>query len=122
MRRVYPLFFVFALFLMQPARASHIMGGEITWECISSGPNAGKYVIHLVLYRDCNGTTLNGSTEPIRIVNYGPDTTLTMTLVESMDVSPTCDDTISFRQENCGAGPPFSYGGGTGPGAVQRNR
>ena len=26
------------------ANATHLMGGEITWECIKTGPDAGKYI------------------------------------------------------------------------------
>ena len=40
----------------QSLYASHIKGGEITWDCIKAGqPNAGKYIFYLRLYRDCKG-------------------------------------------------------------------
>jgi len=32
------------------SRASHVMGGDITWTC-----SGGDYVFQLVFYRDCNG-------------------------------------------------------------------
>jgi len=38
-----------------PLLASHLMGGEITWECIKTGPNAGRFQFRVKLYRDCNG-------------------------------------------------------------------
>ena len=34
-------------------RASHLMGGEITWTCQGNG----QFVFHMKLYRDCNGAT-----------------------------------------------------------------
>jgi len=45
-----------ALFLLTSINlsASHLLGGEITWECKSNG----KYQFTLVLFRDCGGTTL----------------------------------------------------------------
>ena len=33
-----------SVFQMQ---ATHLMGGEITWECIKVGPDAGKYIFKL---------------------------------------------------------------------------
>lgn len=38
-----------------PAKSSHLLGGEITWECIKSGINAGKFIFKVKLFRDCNG-------------------------------------------------------------------
>jgi gliding motility-associated-like protein len=39
------------------------MGGEVTWVCKKSGPNAGRFKFTVKLYRDCNGipapTTVN---------------------------------------------------------------
>ena len=46
---------VLSFFQMQ---ATHLMGGEITWECIKVGPDAGKYIFKLKLYRDCDGVSL----------------------------------------------------------------
>ena len=33
------------------------MGGEITWECIKTGPNTGYYIFTKI-YRDCQGVPL----------------------------------------------------------------
>lgn len=41
--------------LQFPAQATHLLGGEITWECIRTGTNSGKYIFTVKLYRDCNG-------------------------------------------------------------------
>ncbi len=38
------------------AKASHYMGGEITWKCIPTGqPNAGKFIFTMKVYRECGG-------------------------------------------------------------------
>ena len=57
-RRVILLVVIF--FTSFTAHATHIMGGEITWECIKdpSSPDVGKYIFRMKLYRDCDGTTL----------------------------------------------------------------
>jgi len=40
-----------SLFLfVSPSKASHILGGEITWECDS----IGRYIFKMTVYRDCN--------------------------------------------------------------------
>ena len=36
-----------------PVKASHLLGGEITWECVTSGTNTGKLIFTLKLYRAC---------------------------------------------------------------------
>ncbi len=50
------LFTLFALFILlssvNPARASHLISGELYYEYLGSD----NYLIHLTLYRDCNGT------------------------------------------------------------------
>src|SRR4051812_8394323 len=36
--------------------ASHMMGGEITWQCLGpSSSDSGKYIFTVKFYRDCNG-------------------------------------------------------------------
>lgn len=104
---------------VQQANASHIMGGEITWECLPSG----QYVIHMKIYRDCNGIALSG-TETVTIRNYptvGNSTTVSMPMISSTDVSPDCSPWPGATQLSCGAGPPFAGSGGNGDGAVQEN-
>ena len=37
------------------------MGGEVTWVCKKSGPNAGRFKFTVKLYRDCNGIPAPGA-------------------------------------------------------------
>ncbi|MDX5427538.1 MAG: hypothetical protein LPK79_05475, partial [Bacteroidota bacterium] len=39
------------------SQASHLLGGEITWECL---PN-GQFRFYLTLFRDCSGINLGTS-------------------------------------------------------------
>lgn len=55
--------------------ASHYMGGEITWECLSNG----RFKFTMKLYRECNGVTYN-ATETINVANYPGLTSITMNL------------------------------------------
>ena len=52
------LLFIISLIFSFNTNASHLMGGEITWECIKSGPNTGYYIFNVKIYRDCQGVPL----------------------------------------------------------------
>ena len=43
------------LFFGNDLSASHLMGGEITWECAKTGANAGKVKFRVIIYRECGG-------------------------------------------------------------------
>ncbi len=69
------------------ARASHLLGGEIVWDCIETGANKGKYIFTLVLYKECaSGTAGLGTTQNI----VGPNGNISCSLVSQTDISPSC--------------------------------
>src|SRR6218665_333361 len=86
------LTFLFAL-LFTKANASHLMGGEITWDCLGGG----QYVFTMKLYRDCNGAAVS-SVVALNVYNYPGLTSIPLNLVSQLDISPTCN----------GAGPAIS--------------
>jgi hypothetical protein len=55
------LFSSFALLLAFSSVASQLLGGEITWECNANG----TFTFQVVLFRDCSGAPLTGSTVDI---------------------------------------------------------
>ncbi|MBL0315575.1 MAG: hypothetical protein IPP69_07235 [Flavobacteriales bacterium] len=58
--RLIRLFSLLALLLSFSAvRANHVLGGNITWECVG----AGQYEITFTLYKDCYGTPSDPATE-----------------------------------------------------------
>ncbi len=80
------------------AKATHIMGGEITWECIKDGGlNDGMYVFTMKVYRDCDGTSLSTWAQTIEVWDGGtaPFTTITVDFISNTDISPNCDVTNS---------------------------
>ena len=78
-----------SVFQMQ---ATHLMGGEITWDCIKVGPDAGKYIFKLKLYRDCDGITLSTAAQTLEMWGAGaPFTTITLDFDTVIDISPLCD-------------------------------
>ena len=38
------------------------MGGEITWTCIKGGPDVGKYIFKMIVYKDCSGSGIFSTT------------------------------------------------------------
>lgn len=94
------------------SKASHVMGGEITWEC-----QGGNYVFTLVFFRDCNGAEVNTVSENIRVWNHPTLTSISLPFVSRTDISPTCNPvTGSPPQLDCGVG----ANNGNGVGAIEK--
>lgn len=91
MRLISPIakFFLFplaALFVFAEARASHQMGGEITWTCNGTG----AFVFQMKLYRDCNGVSFNNTLD-LNVDNHPVIGIIPMFLVQQTDISPVCN-------------------------------
>ena len=99
--------------------ATHLMGGEITWECIKSGPNTGFYVFQVKVYRDCQGIPIDTNMN-LDVHNVVGLTSIPLSWVSGTDISPSCD-TIN------GPNSQFSCNGlnngmaGSGNGAVEEH-
>ena len=92
-----------SVFQMQ---ATHLMGGEITWECIKVGPDAGKYIFKLKLYRDCDGTSLSTFAQTIYVWDHPTVTSMSLDFISNTDISPDCDVTNSGNaQLDCSTNP-----------------
>jgi hypothetical protein len=66
-------------------QASHLMGGEITWDCVKSGPDIGKFIFTVKLYRDCNGVQQTGN---ITLNSNAPGGNILCLQVSQTDISP----------------------------------
>ncbi|MFN8152886.1 MAG: gliding motility-associated C-terminal domain-containing protein [Bacteroidia bacterium] len=85
MKKLLPLLLLLIFGWSTSLRASHLMGGEITWTCITSGPNVGKFQFNVKLYRDCNGIPGPGS---ITLQTNAPVGSINCALVTQTDISP----------------------------------
>ena len=105
--------------LISDVKASHLMGGEITWECIKSGANSGSFVFTLKVYRDCQGIAL-GTTPSLTVHNNSSLSTIPLNYVTATDISPACDTVNGVNtQFSCGGS---NIGGtGNGNGAVEEH-
>jgi len=84
--------------LENTVRAAHIPSGEIHWECITSGPDSGKFIFYLTAYRDCS---INTTITDIQFTfeNVPGITSITSSLLSQTDATPTscgltCDDEV----------------------------
>ncbi len=104
------------LLLLLPSfaiKASHGMGGEITYKCVGGN----SYVFELIFYRDCNGAEINISSENIRVWRHPSVTTINLPFVSREDISPKCSPVVgSPPMLACGVG----SAGGNGIGAIER--
>lgn len=93
------LLFSFTSVLLDSVYASHISGGEITYECLGGN----QYLITLNLYRDCDGITM-GNSESITVESSCGTQTLTANLINpgGTEVSQICPQQIS--QTSCNNG------------------
>lgn len=72
-----------AYLFVTSAQATHLQGGEITWQCKSNG----KYVFTLSVYRDCGGITLPTTAQTLAN-NAGA--TISCAYVGTTDITPSC--------------------------------
>lgn len=81
--------------------ATHLMGGEITLQCLNAGTNPPTYRIRVRIYRDCAGIS-QPSTITIRrqSSSCNVNTTFTLNRVSVTDITPTCPG----QQSNCNGG------------------
>tara|TARA_B100001250_G_scaffold125620_1_gene106843 strand:+ start:3724 stop:7746 length:4023 start_codon:yes stop_codon:yes gene_type:complete len=103
------------------SQATHLMGGEITWKCVKSGPDAGKYIFQVKIYRDCNGVDLQNVNNKSLVVHNNVNlSSIALNYLGSTDISPICDSIDSPNS-------PFSCNGsnigfaGNGEGAVEEH-
>jgi hypothetical protein len=90
------LLFLFAfLFSFINAQATHMMGGDMSYQCLGNG----KYKITAKIYRDCRGIAFNGPDFGVFGGTNGGngcgDYKLTITRTGIKDVTPRCSTASS---------------------------
>jgi len=70
-----------ALFFFHSAKATHLLGGEITWEALGND----QYIFTLKIYRDCSGIPLSSMVD----LN-GPSGKISLIRKSLEDISPQC--------------------------------
>lgn len=85
------------------AKASHLIGGDISWDCLGNG----QYKFYLKLYRDCQSQVALAH-PGIKVWNHPTVTDIAVTLVSQTDISPTCNTSYGGQQISCGVPNPLS--------------
>ena len=72
------------------ANATHVMGGDITWECIKdpTNPDVGKYIFKMKVYRDCMGNALTTTFKTLDVWGHPSVTQITLNFIENNDITP----------------------------------
>lgn len=72
--------------------ATHLMGSEITYQYV--GPD--RYLVKLILYRDCTGATLgNSQTINVRSIDCSTNSSHTLNQFSVTDITPICPNTVT---------------------------
>ncbi|MFM7177593.1 MAG: hypothetical protein ACKO0X_09255, partial [Bacteroidota bacterium] len=102
MKRIILLLFVFgwSLFYSVETKASHGMGGELTWTCLPSG----QFKFRLKFYRDCSGIPAPNSVNLTTNVPGVPN--IPMPRVQINDISPTGLTATAASCPSCATGTP----------------
>lgn len=74
-----------SLIILFPAKdfASHLLGGEISWQCMGTG----EYIFKLKLYRDCSGISLS-ATDSLAVNGHPTLCGIQLTTLSITDLSP----------------------------------
>ena len=94
MRKLVKLFFILLISLASynGAKASHLMGSDLTWRCVGQD----SFLVKLVVYRDCNGISL--STSPINFYCATTGTLITSLNIgvgTPVDITPVCNSSCT---------------------------
>lgn len=103
-RLIYILTFFF-LISGYTVKAQQILGGDITWTCLISGPNNGKFVFQLTLFNQCDSGALPLINQSIKAYD-GPISSIPLSFVKEENISLSCYDTalvINCNRKGSGA-------------------
>lgn len=89
-------FSLFGLLSATEVKASHIMGGELTYHWISGN----NYELKLTLYRDCYGIPAPTVADVNIYSSCGANMTVTLFPVSSTNITPACDTTMTCINAN----------------------
>lgn len=101
LKKILSTIFLLAFFCLSfQAKASHYLGGELTWRCTTGG----QYIFTLKLYRDCGGVDFQrviGNSQ--HIINNSGGANFSVILRQINDITPQCAGAAQLP--NCSANP-----------------
>ena len=119
-RKIIFAFFVIMFTFSVDSFATHYMGGEITWQCLSSG----RFRFKLKYYRECY-TTNGGSAAQfgttMTLNSTSPAGNISLTRISWVDISPVCNTNPAFSHIICPTSGPGMPNGAANMGAQQEH-
>lgn len=91
MKKLLLLSLLFAFLIPTSLKASHMLGGEITWQCLSNG----KYVFYAKVYRDCTGINFPFNNKNLEIVGAILPRDASNNIISSIILKPDSNAWIS---------------------------
>ena len=96
MKKLLPLlFFILTFLLSNISTSTHMMGGDMSYQCLGNG----KYKITAKIYRDCRGIAFNGPDFGVFAGTNGGNgcgsSALSITRTGIKDVTPRCSTASS---------------------------
>jgi len=86
------------------AKATHMMGSDLTWKCVGQD----SFLIKLVVYRDCNGVYLSSTPITFTCATTGATiTSLSIGVGTPVDITPVCNSSCTRCQSTSCS---FPYG------------
>ncbi len=96
------LFFLIGFMGLNPSKATHIMGGDITYQWISGN----SYLVNVSLYRDCAGLALPASADIAVYSSSCQDSfVVTIPLISNASIQASCNSLLS----SCNGGSALGY-------------
>lgn len=90
------------------AKASHVMGGDISWE----PAKGGAFKVQITIYRDCHGIDLETPEFETKCATSQKKLSPKVSLINKniADITPICDQFCSSCNNNCSGSKAFQYG------------
>jgi len=79
------------LLISTSVHSQQILGGDITWECVGSGAQQGKYIFTLTLYNLCIQGSAPTGNQTIEVQNANINSFL-LSFQSDVDINPPCYD------------------------------
>lgn len=90
-------------FVPTNSKATHLLGGDITWVCNGNG----TYTFQLRIFRDCSGPSISTAGQSLRVWDHPTISQIPLTFISQTDISPNCTQVTGGSPEiDCAAGNP----------------
>jgi gliding motility-associated-like protein len=84
--KIISLFFT-VLWLTFPAKANHVIGGNLSWSCLGNG----QYVFEVNLTVECSTSLVAPTQQQIGVWNHPTIAAIPINFINETDLSPTCN-------------------------------